>query len=109
MPEDAATIRGFIRAELPDDEDVKWIRLEVEIVKPGKEAVVYGALEMIKRHKVIGVVVLVQGDEKETRHKEMEESMGPFYWGASRYLLSLLTQTDNMNSLEWRAKCMRNS
>jgi hypothetical protein len=38
-------------------------------------------------------------------YKDMEESMGPYYYDCPAVILDLLTPTDNENSLSWRAKC----
>lgn len=44
---------------------------------------------------------------QEYAHKIISESMLPFYYGANKKLLSMLSLTDCENSLTWRKTCMK--
>lgn len=74
----------------------------------------YLALEVIhtgKERRVIGVVCLLGYDKKSDYNfgfKEMDESMGPYYFNCPASILDKLTPTDNDQSLKWRAKCREN-
>lgn len=57
--------------------------------------------------KVIGGVILVEKVGQEYAHKIISESMLPFYYGANKKLLSMLSLTDCENSLTWRKTCMK--
>jgi len=70
-----------------------------EILKPGKPK------------KVTAIVCLV--DTRPDEHgnpsfgyKDMDETMGPYYYTCPKSILDKLTPTKNKNALEWRKKCL---
>lgn len=92
-----------------------------------KGSVYYGAIKKLVRYvgkgedgksiyeplpeteqKVFGVVFLTSVDSKDYynfAYKDMDESMGPFYFDCPKSILDLLSPTDDKDALAWREKC----
>ena len=68
--------------------------------------IIYAAYQL-PDEKVIGMVIAYKfyPRDREVVHKEITEDMGPFYWECPNNILDMLSETDNENALEWRAKC----
>lgn len=56
-------------------------------------------------NEIIGVVCLVRRQDGATMVKTMDETMGPYYYGASRKVLDVLTPTTSTEAQTWRDKC----
>jgi hypothetical protein len=57
---------------------------------------------------VFGVVCLLDYRPKECHnfgYKDMDETMGPYFYDCPERILKLLTPTENEYALEWREKC----
>jgi len=81
-----------------------------------KGSTYYAAIEHLEKSSgertVHGVVGLTRIDAKDYCNfgcKTMGESMEPFYYDCPKSILDLLTETDNENALNWRAKCRENA
>ena len=63
--------------------------------------------EEVVSDMVYAAVVLWRYSKKdgELSTKQMDESMGPGYYGATAKLLKLLTPTDSKYALDWRKQC----
>jgi len=96
-------IKNYIKNIVNDDKNntVKYISL--------KFGVAYLAVEH-KEDKIYGLVALWKYSKKtgEIDLKFMDETVHPYYYGATAKLLKMLHPTDNINSLEWRYACWRN-
>lgn len=67
---------------------------------------IYAAIESKRRPgMVFGMVFLVDARNGEVGYKDMDESMGPFYYGASKRVLDALTPTTDETALKWREQC----
>ena len=71
----------------------------------------YLAYEITKdgERKVFAFVCLLNysKDHYNFGYKDMDESMGPYYYDCPKRILDLLTPTDNVNALEWRKECLK--
>lgn len=69
----------------------------------------YVAVKHTEKGEVFGLVVLAHHNPHDgklmTHYKWMDETVGPFAYGASKKLISLLTPTDSENANEWRETC----
>lgn len=77
--------------------------------------VAYCAVEMIEKateeRRVIAVVVLMRYSRNRDYgwgYKDMDENWGPVEAQCPARILDLLTETDNENAREWRARCREN-
>lgn len=75
----------------------------------------YGAVTTEKPGKSIEVwaaIILTHGGTKHDNtiwgHKDMDETMGPYYYDCPKSILSLLTPTNNERANEWREECRKN-
>lgn len=71
----------------------------------------YGAIEHIESKEVFAVVILTSTNMKDYfnfSYKDMDETMEPYYYDCPKYILELLTPTDNRSANEWRKKCYEN-
>lgn len=74
-------------------------------------SVYYAAVELSRNGKmeeVFGVTGLTSVDNNDYHnfsYKDIDETMGPFYYDCPVGILNLLTETDNEYALEWRKKC----
>lgn len=77
-----------------------------------KNTTYYAAIKDIKKNIVFGMVILtaINNDNgyKTFCYKEMDETMGPFYYDCPLKILNLLTETSNEEALNWREKCKDN-
>ena len=76
-------------------------------------SVVYAALRVQRplrnEERVCGIVCLTHIDRKSFHNfgiKEMDETMGPNYYGASPKLINMLSPTNNTYALQWRHECL---
>jgi hypothetical protein len=79
-----------------------------------KGNVAYLAYErMTPTHRyVYAIVCLIRRSRKDTfnfSYKDMDETMGPYYYDCPARILSLLTPTDNEEARQWREKCWKRS
>lgn len=66
----------------------------------------YGAMRSASQPgAVVCIVCLIEHQRGEIGLKFMDESMGPYYFGAPAHVLAALTPTDCQTANEWRAKC----
>ena len=70
----------------------------------GKEF--YAAVKNLETDKTFGLVVLITKEGDEIGYKEMDESSHPFYYGATKKLISKLSPTDSEYAIEWRKECL---
>lgn len=69
-------------------------------------SVVYAACRTVQDPTVIiGAVILVEVQNGETAVKVMEETTGPFNFGAAAKVLDVLTPTTDADALAWRKAC----
>jgi len=66
---------------------------------------VYLAVESSHTGKVVGVIVLTEQKGNEVSYKIMDESVMPFYFGATDHILLKLSPTENKHALNWRKRC----
>ena len=80
-------------------------------------SVFYGAMRVPDIRDVVGIVVLIKAYEdqgkREVMWKEMDESVGPNYYGCPKRILDKLTPIDKLYyagyAKEWREKCLHNN
>jgi hypothetical protein len=63
-----------------------------------------------KQRYVFAAIFKVQMSPKSDynfSYKDMDESMGPYYFRCPNDILDLLSETDNKGSLEWRSACRK--
>ena len=64
------------------------------------------------RRNVMAAICLTCGKTKWDRtlwgYKDMDETMGPYYYDCPKAILDMLTPTDNDTANEWREACRRN-
>ena len=72
----------------------------------------YAAVETIREgsREVWAAVFITYGQDRSDPYynfgyKDMEESMGPYYYDCPKGILDLLTPTDNECANDWRRKC----
>lgn len=70
----------------------------------GKEF--YAAIHDKKRDVTFCLVALIVKDKHGISIKDMDNSMGPFYYHASKKVLNALSEPDNEDDKEWREKCL---
>ncbi len=76
----------------------------------------YAAIERIHKETgervvwaaVIKITQLHSRDRYNFCYKDMDESMGPYYYDCPAKILDLLTPTDNEHANKWRAHCREN-
>ena len=66
----------------------------------------YAAVYDNESKKTFGLVVLINRKGQEIIYKEMDESSEPFYYNATKKLISKLSPTDSEYAIEWRRKCL---
>ena len=54
---------------------------------------------------IIGAVILFERSNGETCVKVMDETMGPYFYGASAKVLDTLTPTTDADAVNWRKVC----
>ena len=92
------------RRDLLDHEiETSWGNYRV-VKSAMKGSTYYGAI-MHPNGYVFGLVVLTSVDGNEFCYKEMDESMGPYYYDCPATILNALDPTDNETSNEWRSRC----
>lgn len=95
---------SFINVELMQG---AYESLRNELTKEDDKFVIYSAVKHPEGH-VFGLVTLVDiQEDKELFFKEMDETMGPVYYGASKKLIDMLDETDYEYAKEWRVKCLK--
>lgn len=79
----------------------------LKFAKVGK--VCYAAVT--HEEKTFCVVILTEVDTKNNQicYKDMDESMGPFYYTCPPSILNLLSPTEFRNAQAWREKCRENA
>lgn len=65
----------------------------------------YAAVRDDRTGEVFGMVTLTSIDDGYFMVKEMDETVGPFYYQCPMNILKLLTPTDNEQANEWRKNC----
>ena len=97
------------------DLDHELFRFEKEdghkLVKSAMVGAVYYAAAKSPRGDVYGLVVVTQASRKVENgcnfwYKDMDESMGPFYYDCPPSILKLLSPTCNERALSWRKSCV---
>ena len=101
----------FFAQEFSSD---KWSILASNYEPGGNyKGVYYAAIENLVGSKysplgeVWAYVALIDISGQELLWKDLDESCGPYEYGASATVLNKLTPTNNPIALEWRAKCRR--
>jgi len=111
------TSKGYRKAhtEFDKDDAKKLLEREVlegyqlidmELVKDNKQHEVYASVRHPRGH-VFGLVVLVSIEKDEIYWKEMDETVGPSYYNASKVIIDKLSPTDSQYAREWRENCLR--
>ena len=69
----------------------------------------YTAIKNPINNKIYACVFLFKDDKQndEFSYKDMTEDCGPYCYGANEKLLSLLSETDNETSKQWREHCKK--
>jgi len=71
--------------------------------------VYYAAMRSTKTNKVWALIVMTDVADGEFGYKDMDETMGPFYYDCPNTILKLLSPTDNEYAKTWREKCYANT
>ena len=64
-----------------------------------------------RKEIIYGIVILTSVNNKDYcnfGHKEIDETMGPFYYDCPKSILDLLAPTENVSANEWRKYCREN-
>lgn len=69
----------------------------------------YAAMRSTKTNKVWALIVITDVADGEFGYKDMDETMGPFYYDCPNTILKLLSPTDNEYAKTWREKCYANT
>jgi hypothetical protein len=62
----------------------------------------------LSEQKIFGVVFLTSTDSKDYynfSYKDMDETVGPYYYDCPKSILDILSPTDNEHAIKWREKC----
>jgi len=70
--------------------------LAIESLTPGEERMVFG---------MVCLIHYTRNDYYNFGYKDMDESMGPYYYNCPERILKLLTPTTYQNAIKWRKKC----
>jgi hypothetical protein len=57
--------------------------------------------------KVEGLVVITERTPGQVTYKDMHEECMPYYFGASKKLVGMLSPTDSEYANEWRQECIK--
>lgn len=78
-----------------------------------KDAIVgdvyYAAMKSARENEIWALIVLTDARNGEFAYKDMDETMGPFYYDCPNSILRLLTPTKNERANNWRRICYANT
>ena len=93
----------WIKKYIPRLESYGKFKL-IEQNSKGKEF--YAAVKNLETGKTFGLVVLITKKGDEIIYKEIDESSHPYYYGATKKVISALSPTDSEYANEWRKNCL---
>ena len=95
----------WINKFLPEIESYSNGRLQV-VDQCGKGKDFYAAIKNNETGKTFAIVVLIEKEGNEIGYKEIGEDSMPYYFKATKKLISKLSPTDSEYANEWRNRCL---
>ena len=106
------TVRQFLESQFNCDSDFCTMQIiDCQVVKKTAYAALAWLMKDTGRDQVIGIVCMLQSRPEDSADilcwTEMSESMLPPAFDCPLRILRLLTSTDDINALRWRAACRK--
>lgn len=98
----------YVKGRLKASDMQQFIRKEFSHKEILRTEYKNGVVYMAFKHKdaVEAAVFLVKPEDGIVYYKDMHECCGPYYFDASKKLISMLTPTDDKYANEWRETCL---